>query len=123
MAVPAAPASVTPATASGVPATASNALWSQRYSGITLERVFIVVSPVLLLLLWEVLSQARVLDVRIFSRPTLVAGILWDLALDGTLWKNTSATLVRMALGMIVGVVPGLLLGLTMGLFRIPRAI
>jgi ABC-type nitrate/sulfonate/bicarbonate transport system permease component len=90
---------------------------------LSLERVFMVVSPVLLLLLWEGLSRAGALDVRIFSRPTLVAGLIWSLALDGSLWTNTSATLVRLVVGMVVGVVPGLFLGLTMGLFRVPRAI
>ena len=82
-----------------------------------------VVSPVLLLVVWEVLSRAGVLDVRIFSRPTLVATLIWSLALDGSLWTHTSATLLRLMVGMVVGVVPGLFLGLTMGLFRVPRAI
>jgi NitT/TauT family transport system permease protein len=77
----------------------------------------------MLLVLWEVLSRAGVLDVRIFSRPTLVAGLILKLALDGTLWKHASATLARLAVGMVAGAVPGLFLGLTMGLFRVPRAI
>ena len=82
-----------------------------------------VLSPMLLLVLWEGLSRTGALDVRIFSRPTLVAGLIWNLALDGSLWKNTAATLARLVIGMLVGVVPGLFLGLTIGLFRVPRAI
>jgi NitT/TauT family transport system permease protein len=96
---------------------------TDRFAWLTLERVFTVVSPLLLLVAWEWLSRAGDLDVRIFSRPTLVAGLIWTSALDGSLWKNTSATLARLLVGMLVGVVPGLILGLTMGLFRVPRAI
>jgi len=95
----------------------------ERFAWLTLERVFMIFSPLLLLLIWEALSRAGVLDVRIFSRPTLVAVLIWNMALDGSLWKNTAATLARLVIGMIVGVVPGLFLGLTMGLFRVPRAI
>lgn len=96
---------------------------TERFGWLTLERVFMVVSPVSLLVLWEILSRAGVLDVRIFSRPSLVAALIWNLILDGSLEKHTSATLLRLLVGMVVGVVPGLFLGLTMGLFRVPRAI
>jgi NitT/TauT family transport system permease protein len=96
---------------------------ASRFGWVSLERVFMVVSPLCLLVVWEALSRAGALDVRIFSRPTLVAGLIWTFALDGSLWKNTSATLLRLVVGMLVGVVPGLFLGLTMGLFRVPRAV
>ena len=114
-----------PGTASGVLATtpAGRATRADRFAWLTLERVCMVLSPMLLLVVWEALSRAGVLDVRIFSRPTLVAGLIWNLALDGSLWKDASATLLRLVIGMVVGVVPGLFLGLTMGLFRMPRAI
>jgi NitT/TauT family transport system permease protein len=90
---------------------------------LTRERVFAVLSPIALLLIWEGLSRAGVLDVRIFSAPTLVVGVMWRLLVDGELAKHTGQTLWRLLLGMVVGTVPGLLLGLTMGLFRTPRAV
>jgi NitT/TauT family transport system permease protein len=75
------------------------------------------------LALWEVLSRLGILDRRIFSSPSGVAVLAWQMALDGTLWTNLSATLARFSVGAVLGIVPGVLLGLTMGLFRWPRAI
>jgi NitT/TauT family transport system permease protein len=87
------------------------------------EQVFSFVSPLALLALWEVLSRLGILDRRIFSSPSGVAVLAWQMALDGTLWTNLSATLARFSIGAALGIVPGVLLGLTMGLFRWPRAI
>src|SRR5690348_14750944 len=89
----------------------------------TLERVFAVLSPLSLLLIWQILSNLRVLDPRIFSSPTSVAIIMWQLIQNGELPRNTWVTLVRLVEGSLVGGVPGLLVGLVIGLFRWPRAI
>lgn len=90
---------------------------------VTRERVFAVVSPLGLLVIWEVLSRTAVLDVRIFSMPTAVAVVMVRLLSDGELASNAGHTVWRLILGMVVGTVPGLLLGLSMGLFRTPRAV
>jgi NitT/TauT family transport system permease protein len=87
------------------------------------EQVFAVVSPVGLLVVWEVLSRTGVLDPRIFSSPTRVMAIMWELVQDGSLIDNTRGTLTRLVAGTIAGTIPGLLIGLTVGLFRWPRAI
>lgn len=91
--------------------------------GLTLEQLFMIVSPLALLVAWEILSRARVLDPRVFSRPTAVLALIAEMLIDGELVGHTARTLWRLALGMVVGVLPGLFLGLTMGLFRTPRAI
>jgi NitT/TauT family transport system permease protein len=85
--------------------------------------VFVVVSPLLLLIAWEVLARAGALDARIFSMPTAVAGLMWQMLRSGELERDSLVTLARLAAGMLAGVVPGLVLGLTMGLFRWPRAV
>jgi ABC-type nitrate/sulfonate/bicarbonate transport system permease component len=95
----------------------------RRRSGPTRERVFAVVSPLVLILAWELLSRLGVLDRRIFSSPTAVIGLAFQLLGNGQLGRDTLITLGRLCLGMVVGVVPGVLLGLTMGLFRTPRAV
>jgi NitT/TauT family transport system permease protein len=92
-------------------------------SALSREQVFAVVSPLALLLVWQVLSNLNILDPRIFSSPTAVVGIMWQLILNGQLPHNTWVTLVRLVAGSIVGGVPGLVLGLLIGLFRWPRAI
>lgn len=89
----------------------------------SIEQVFVVLSPLALLVAWELLARARLIDTRIFSSPTAVSGLIWNLAVSGDLWKHTSATLVRFGIGMLVGILPALLLGLTMGLFRPVRAV
>jgi len=94
-----------------------------RLSAITRERLFAVVSPLALLIIWECLSRLHILDPRIFSSPTAVAALAAQMLLDGELVRDTAATTARLVLGMVAGVIPGLFLGLTMGLFRTPRAI
>jgi NitT/TauT family transport system ATP-binding protein len=105
---------------SGVRAAGGGRRWSARPSR---EQVFVVVSPLLLLIAWEILARAGVLDVRIFSMPTAVAGLMWQMLRSGELVRDSGVTLARLLVGMLVGVLPGLVLGLTMGLFRWPRAI
>jgi alpha/beta hydrolase family protein len=63
-------------------------------------------------------APAQVLDPRIFSSPTSVAVIMWQLIQNGELPRNTWVTLVRLVEGSLVGGVPGLLVGLVIGLFR-----
>jgi NitT/TauT family transport system permease protein len=94
-----------------------------RFAPVSRERFFAVVSPLALLVVWELLSRWRILDPRIFSSPTAVAALAGQMLVDGELLGNTAATMARLLLGMLVGVIPGLFLGLTMGLFRTPRAI
>ncbi len=98
--------------------------WNRlRRTGISREQVFVVVSPVALLVLWEVLSRAKILDPRIFWSPTTVSALMVKMVADGELVTHTAATMQRLVLGTIAGVVPGLVIGLTMGLFRWPRAV
>lgn len=96
---------------------------SSQSFGLTREQIFMVISPLALLLLWEILSRTGVLDTRIFSRPTAVAELGWRMIASGELVKHVNATLARFTVGTLAGLVPGLILGLTMGLFRTPRAI
>lgn len=86
------------------------------------ERGFAIATPAVLLVLWEVLSRAGVLDSRIYSSPSGVAATAWELTREGTLIGATGTTLVRFVLGTALGVLPGLLLGLVMGVSRPLRA-
>ena len=90
---------------------------------LSLEQAFAVISPLALLVIWQILSNLHVLDPRIFSSPTSVAVIMWQLIQNGELPRNTWITLVRLVEGSLAGGVPGLLVGLIIGLFRVPRAI
>jgi NitT/TauT family transport system permease protein len=86
------------------------------------ERLLSLFSPVLLLILWEVLVQTGMLDKRFFPAPSSIVGTFTNLITSGELWKHLTASISRIAVGFVMGAVPAILLGITMGLFRWPRA-
>jgi ABC-type nitrate/sulfonate/bicarbonate transport system permease component len=88
----------------------------------TRDRLIGLLSPAILLLLWEVLADAGLIDQRFFPAPSHIATTLVKLARSGELWSNLSASLYRLFWGYLLGGVPALLLGLTMGLYRPVRA-
>jgi NitT/TauT family transport system permease protein len=93
-----------------------------RRKGPTIEQVATVLSPLALLATWQLLSNSGILDVRIFSSPSAVMVLMWQLLQDGQLERNAAVTILRMIAGTLLGAIPGLLLGLVIGLFRVPRA-
>lgn len=86
------------------------------------ERLVSLFSPLLLLILWELLVQVQILDFRFFSRPSVIAITFWKMIVTGELLNHVNASLVRIAIGFIMGCVPGILLGIIMGLSRFVRA-
>ncbi len=102
---------------------------SWRPSGTTLERTLSVLSPVVLLGLWEVLARVGVIDTRFFPAPSNIFAVLWQMLrpspqyAGGELWTHLSISLERIAIGFVIGVVPGVIVGLLIGLFRPVRAI
>ncbi|WP_245334700.1 ABC transporter permease [Bradyrhizobium mercantei] len=88
-----------------------------------LERVMTIVSPIMLLVVWELCGRAGLLDQRYFPIPSTIFQALKALAVSGELWSNTEASLQRLAIGFFVGGVPALLIGVAMGLSRPLRLI
>jgi ABC-type nitrate/sulfonate/bicarbonate transport system permease component len=82
-----------------------------------------IVSPLALLLLWDVLVRLGVIDARFFPAPSTLATTLWAMAKSGELWSNTEASLIRLFWGFLVGGIPALGLGIAMGLSPLLRAI
>lgn len=82
------------------------------------EVAFSVLSPLALLVLWELCSRSGVFDERILPAPSVVFGTLVELAREGALWEHVGQTSWRFAVGMLLGTVPGIFLGLSMGMFR-----
>lgn len=87
------------------------------------ERWLQLLSPLILLALWEILARAGALDPRFFSMPSEIFARLIELLQDGTLVTNTAITLRRMAIGFVLATVPAILLGVTMGVSGIARAL
>lgn len=82
------------------------------------ERFLAILSPLILLALWEVAARNGVIDARFFPAPSVIAKKGVDLAASGELWTHLSASLQRLWWGTLLGGIPALLLGITMGLYR-----
>jgi NitT/TauT family transport system permease protein len=101
----------------------------RRLAGIGTERLMSVLSPILLLAVWEVFARLGVIDTRFFPAPTSILAVFWQMLQPtdqypyGELWYQLSASLSRIALGFLIGAVPGVIVGLAMGLFRPVRAV
>jgi ABC-type nitrate/sulfonate/bicarbonate transport system permease component len=87
------------------------------------DRLIGLLSPALLLLLWEGCVRLGWIDQRFFPAPTTIMASFVQLARSGELWVNLSASLLRLFWGGLLGGIPALLLGLAMGLYRPVRAL
>ncbi len=95
---------------------------SGKLSQKTWERLTGVLSPLLLLVVWELCARTGVIDTRFFPAPTSIAAKLVELAESGELWSNLSASLQRLLWGTLLGGIPALAIGIVMGLYRPLRA-
>ena len=90
--------------------------------GKTIEHSVSILSPVVLLFVWEATARLGLIDVRFFPAPSKILGALWELTVSGELLQHTGISLLRCLIGFVIGAVPGVVLGLTMGLFPLVRA-
>lgn len=101
--------------------------------GRTLTRSFVettlsVLSPLILLGLWELFARTHMVDTRFFPGPSSIFVVMWQMVqpsaqyATGELWVHLGISLERIAIGFLIGAVPGIVLGLTMGLFGPIRA-
>ncbi len=88
-----------------------------------LERLLSVLSPIVLLSIWELAALFGWIDTRFFPAPSEVFLAAWSMLQTGELWSNLWISLVRIGVGFVIGAVPGILIGLAMGLFSPVRAL
>jgi NitT/TauT family transport system permease protein len=79
-------------------------------------------SPVLLLLLWEILARSGLVDIRLFSCPSRIMETFFPVLFSGELLYHSWISVRRIILGFAAGALPGVVLGLSMGLFPLVRA-
>lgn len=84
------------------------------------ERVWGVLTVLVLLALWEGLSRLGLLNAYHFPRPSKLAVTLWDLASVGfprgiTVWQHIGATVWRILQGYLLATVVAIPLGLIIG--------
>jgi ABC-type nitrate/sulfonate/bicarbonate transport system permease component len=82
------------------------------------ERALYLISPIALLLIWQLLLMLGFGDRRFIPAPTDIAARFWALIENGELALNTGATLWRVFAGFIVGSVPAVAVGLLMAMFK-----
>ena len=87
------------------------------------ERLMYLLSPIGLLLLWEILIRAGFGDRRFVPAPSDIAERFWLLAASGELAEHVLATLWRILVGYVIGVVPAVIIGLFMAMWRGVRII
>lgn len=77
------------------------------------------VSPVALLLIWQLASSTGVLEERKLAAPSQIASTALELVQDGVLGTATLVSLQRVAIGFAIGATIGLTLAVLAGLSRI----
>jgi NitT/TauT family transport system permease protein len=82
-----------------------------------------IASPFLLLLLWEILSRAGVLDRRFFPPPSELVSSARGMVADGSLLASTTDSLRRLVIGYFSGAALGTAVGLWLGLSSWSRAL
>ena len=79
-------------------------------------------TPLVLLLLWEISARTGAIDARLFSPPSEIIATALGMAVDGSLWTHTTATVLRLVVGFTLGAAAGIALGLLLGVWRPLRA-
>nr|MDT0662527.1 ABC transporter permease subunit [Micromonospora sp. DSM 115978] len=100
----------------------TRATGDQTTPGVTrTARVLRIVSPLVLLLIWQVAAQSS--QSILFPTPTAVAEAFWELASSGelaeVLWRSNQALFIGTAAALVVGIPLGIALGRSSLLNRI----
>jgi ABC-type nitrate/sulfonate/bicarbonate transport system permease component len=82
------------------------------------DRLLYLISPLGLLLAWQLLLMAGFGDRRFIPAPTDIAGRFWQLLSSGELLVHTSITVLRVFAGFMIGAVPAVAMGLLMAMFK-----
>lgn len=85
------------------------------------SRLFQLISPLILLVVWEALVVTGVLDRRFFPPPSEIVARLAQLLNDGSLVTATVVTLRRMVVGFVLATVPAVFIGVLMGINPVAR--
>jgi ABC-type nitrate/sulfonate/bicarbonate transport system permease component len=78
------------------------------------ERLLYLISPIGLLVLWQLLLMAGLGDRRFIPTPSDIAVRYWQMVVNGELAQHTGVTLYR----VFAGFIPGIAVGLLMAMFK-----
>lgn len=74
--------------------------------------------PVILLLFWELLSQAGVFPSYQLPAPSIIFLTIFEMAQSGELWGHIGITVYRVFAGFIIGTLVAILLGSLVGFYQ-----
>ncbi|MGY2397545.1 ABC transporter permease [Pseudomonas sp. SDO5271_S396] len=77
-----------------------------------------LISPLVLLLLWELASQAGLIPQRVIAAPSQIGGTLWAMIVSGELRRHLLVSLQRALVGLSIGVSIGVVAALVTGLSK-----
>ncbi len=77
-----------------------------------------LLSPIALLLIWELASQAGWIPSRVIAAPSQIGDTLWSMIVSGELGKHLWVSLHRALLGLGIGVAIGVVAALVTGLSK-----
>ncbi len=86
------------------------------------ELILGVISPILILAIWEGLVRAGRLNALFFPPPTVVFQTMYRMTLSGDLPAEVGVSLRRVLYGFVLGAAPAVVIGLSMGWSRRVRA-
>jgi 1,4-dihydroxy-2-naphthoate octaprenyltransferase len=92
-------------------------------SAVARNRWLSLLSPLLLVALWELAVQVNWLNRVFIPPPSEVFVALGELIQSGQLFRDLGVSLMRVGLGFLYGGVPAIVLGLLMGVSPIVRAV
>src|SRR5947209_8644926 len=87
------------------------------------DRLLYLISPIGLLLVWQLLLMAGFGDRRFIPAPSDIALRFYNLLRSGELEWHVAVTLYRVFAGFVVGSVPGVAVGLFMAMFKPVRIV
>src|SRR3954449_12291850 len=88
--------------------------WSNK----SIERLLYLISPIGLLIVWQLLLMAGIGDRRFVPAPSDIAVRFWTLVKNGELATHTGVTLLRVFSGFVIGAIPAVATGLLMAMFK-----
>src|SRR5262249_2278599 len=94
-----------------------------KMSARTRDRLLNIISPLALLILWELCARLGFIDTRFFPAPSSVVSTMIEMLRTGELVTHTAVSMQRLFYGAILGGGPALLLGTALGLKRPVRAL
>ncbi|MRH44524.1 ABC transporter permease subunit [Aquibacillus halophilus] len=81
------------------------------------KQLLTISSPILVLMLWELLSRTALIDPRFFPPPTKILATLYQMGLSGEIFTHIEISLLRIFAGFLLGVIPAIIVGLLMGMY------